>query len=49
MTATMQALLGLSERVQVIVLTHHPHVGALAGRLPDGAVRVIPLLHAQAA
>jgi uncharacterized protein YhaN len=42
-TATMQALLGLSERVQVIVLTHHPHVGVLADSLPGGAVRVIPL------
>jgi uncharacterized protein YhaN len=42
-TATMQALIALSERVQVIVLTHHPHVGALAAGLPDGAVRVVAL------
>jgi uncharacterized protein YhaN len=41
--ATMRALLELSGRVQVIVLTHHTHVGDLAGRLPDGAVQVIRL------
>ena len=39
--ATLRALLELSERVQVIVLTHHTHVGDLAARMPDGAVRVI--------
>ncbi len=42
-TATMQALLQLSDRVQVIVLTHHPHVGDLAERLPQGAAHVIRL------
>jgi uncharacterized protein YhaN len=31
--ATMRALLELSERVQVIVLTHHTHIGDLADRL----------------
>jgi uncharacterized protein YhaN len=41
--ATMRALLKLSERVQVIVLTHHTHVGNLAAQLPDRAVQVIPL------
>jgi uncharacterized protein YhaN len=41
--ATMQALLELSERVQVIVLTHHTHVGALAARHPEGAVQVMRL------
>jgi uncharacterized protein YhaN len=42
-TATMQTLLALSERVQVIVLTHHTHVGTLAAQLPAGAVQVIKL------
>ena len=32
--ATIQALQALSERVQVIVLTHHAHVGALAAACP---------------
>ncbi len=41
--ATMHALLQLSERVQVIVLTHHTHVGDLAARLPRGAVQVMRL------
>ena len=41
--ATMQVLRSLSEHVQVIVLTHHPHVGALAARLSDDAVKVITL------
>ena len=39
-TATLRALTALSRQVQVIVLTHHPHVGALAAGLGDG-VRVI--------
>ena len=39
-TATLRALTALSEHVQVIVLTHHPHVGALAAALGD-EVRVI--------
>lgn len=42
-TATLRALLELSQRVQVIVLTHHPHVGDLAARLPGGAVQVTRL------
>ena len=41
--ATMRALLGLSEHVQVIVLTHHTHIGDLAARLPAGAVQVMRL------
>ncbi len=32
--ATLHALLGLSEHVQVIALTHHQHVGALAAHMP---------------
>jgi uncharacterized protein YhaN len=32
--AAMRALIGLSQHVQVIVLTHHPHVLALAEGLP---------------
>jgi uncharacterized protein YhaN len=42
-TATLRALLELSNHVQVIVLTHHPHVGHLAAGLPDGAVQVLRL------
>ncbi len=42
-TATLHALLGLSAQVQVIALTHHPHVGALAASLPNSAVHVVPL------
>jgi uncharacterized protein YhaN len=42
-TATLHALLELSGRVQVIVLTHHPHVGDLAAGLPGEAVRVMRL------
>jgi uncharacterized protein YhaN len=41
--ATLRALLGLSDRVQVIALTHHTHVGDLAATLPAGAVNVIRL------
>ncbi|WP_428492544.1 AAA family ATPase [Rhodopila sp.] len=47
-TATLRALTALSEQVQVIVLTHHPHVGVLAAGLGDG-VRVISLQGAAAA
>jgi uncharacterized protein YhaN len=36
--AAFEALLELSHKVQVIVLTHHEHLVALAGRLPPGAV-----------
>jgi uncharacterized protein YhaN len=42
-SATLQALLALSHRVQVIVLTHHHHVGDLAEQLADGAVQVTRL------
>jgi uncharacterized protein YhaN len=41
--ATMRALLDLSNKVQVIVLTHHTHVGDLAAQLPNGAVQVMRL------
>ncbi|MEJ0048300.1 MAG: AAA family ATPase [Rhodospirillales bacterium] len=36
--AALRALLGLSERVQVIVLTHHRHILEIARRLPEGQV-----------
>jgi uncharacterized protein YhaN len=39
-TATLRALLELSERTQVLVLTHHEHVLDLAGALPAGTVHV---------
>lgn len=42
-TATLHALLGLSEQVQVIALTHHPHVGDLAALLPAGTVHLLRL------
>jgi uncharacterized protein YhaN len=42
-TATLRALVELSRLVQVIVLTHHPHVGDLAAGLPGDAVRVMRL------
>ena len=42
-TAALQALLQLSEKVQVITLTHHPHVGNLAAMLPNGSVNVVRL------
>jgi uncharacterized protein YhaN len=38
--AALRALQDLSARVQVIVLTHHPHVRALAASLPAGTVHV---------
>ena len=41
--ATLQALLGLSAYVQVIALTHHPHVGNLAANLSQEAMHVIRL------
>jgi uncharacterized protein YhaN len=41
--AALRALLDLSARVQVIVLTHHPHVLALAERLPAGTVHSMVL------
>ena len=42
--ATLRALAALSETVQTIVLTHHPHVAALSATLPAGMARIIPLL-----
>ncbi len=41
--AALRALLDLSAHVQVIVLTHHPHVQALAARLPAGVVHTLVL------
>lgn len=41
--ATLRVLATLSEKVQVIVLTHHPHVGALAAALPGDMARIIHL------
>ncbi len=42
-TATMRALVGLSDTVQVIALTHHPHIAQLAAAFPACAVNVIRL------
>lgn len=41
--AALRALLDLSAHVQVIVLTHHPHVQALARSLPAGTVHTVVL------
>ncbi len=41
--AAMRALLELSTRTQVIVLTHHRHLLDLLGELPEGAVHVCRL------
>jgi uncharacterized protein YhaN len=41
--ATLRALLELSRHVQVIALTHHPHVGVLAAALPEGAAHTVRL------
>ncbi len=41
--AALRALLDLSGHVQVIVLTHHPHVQALARALPAGSVHTMVL------
>ena len=41
--AALRALVDLSGHVQVIVLTHHPHVQALARELPAGTVHVVAL------
>jgi uncharacterized protein YhaN len=38
--AAMHVLQGISQRVQVILLTHHRHVLDLAARLPSGSVHV---------
>ena len=45
-TAALHALLALSAHVQVIVLTHHPHVQALARLLPAGSVHTVQLAEA---
>jgi uncharacterized protein YhaN len=42
-TTTLRALLELSEKVQVIALTHHTHVGRLASTLPADAVHIVQL------
>ena len=42
-TAALHALLALSRHTQIIVLTHHPHVAALAGALPPGSVHFATL------
>jgi uncharacterized protein YhaN len=39
-TAALQALLELSQHVQVILLTHHQHIVSLADALPKGCVHV---------
>jgi uncharacterized protein YhaN len=41
--AALRALVDLSAFVQVIVLTHHPHVEALARALPAGTVHTVAL------
>ena len=41
--ATLQALVGLSQQVQVIALTHHAHLGGLVAALPPGTVNVMRL------
>ena len=41
--ATLHALLDLSKHVQVIALTHHPHVGVLAASLPAGTAHIMRL------
>jgi uncharacterized protein YhaN len=41
--ATLEALVGLSQHVQVIALTHHAHLGGLVAALPAGAVNVMRL------
>lgn len=41
--AALEALLGLSRHVQVIVLTHHPHLLALARTLPGDRVNLLRL------
>ena len=41
--ATLQALVTLSQQVQVIALTHHAHLGGLVAALPAGVVNVMRL------
>jgi uncharacterized protein YhaN len=38
--AALGALVGLSETLQVIVLTHHEHLATLAAALPEGRVNI---------
>jgi uncharacterized protein YhaN len=38
--AALQALVDLSQHVQVIVLTHHQHIAGLASTLPGNAIRI---------
>ena len=38
--AMLKMLLGLSAQVQVIALTHHPHIAAVAAELPPGLVHI---------
>ncbi len=41
--ASLRALVDLSRHVQVIAMTHHPHVAALAGSLPKGHVHIVAI------
>ena len=41
--ATLRSLVELSRHLQVIVLTHHPHLVEIARTLPAGSVRVVQL------
>jgi uncharacterized protein YhaN len=41
--AALHALLALSQHTQIIVLTHHPHLAALAATLPPGSVHLAAL------
>ena len=41
--ATLRALSELSHELQVIVLTHHAHLGRIAAGLGDGCVHVLCL------
>jgi uncharacterized protein YhaN len=47
--AALQALVGLSRHVQVIVLTHHQHIASLARTLPGNAIRIRSLCPADTA
>jgi uncharacterized protein YhaN len=47
--AAFEALLELSRKVQVILLTHHEHLVALADRLPPGAIALRRLVVAEPA
>ena len=41
--ATLKAMTELSKRTQVIIMTHHEHIAALAGQLPSGTIHVTRL------